>query len=130
MCFNSTVYPRCKGAPQRSARSRIKTPTHQPHHPMASTNNRTRTFPLAMITLLALAGCSTSTDSGASGGASGGGSTAPAAESTSAGAKKKIAVVISTLNNPWFVVLKNAALQRCKELGYEAVEFDSENDTA
>jgi ribose transport system substrate-binding protein len=45
-------------------------------------------------------------------------------------AKKKIAVVISTLNNPWFVVLKDAAIVRCRELGYEAVEFDSQNDTA
>jgi ribose transport system substrate-binding protein len=44
--------------------------------------------------------------------------------------KRKIAVVISTLNNPWFVVLKDAALGRCDELGYEAVAFDSENDTA
>ncbi len=46
------------------------------------------------------------------------------------GEKKKIAVVISTLNNPWFVVLKNTAIERCEELGYEATEFDSQNDTA
>src|SRR5690606_32194304 len=39
-------------------------------------------------------------------------------------------VVLSTLNNPWFVVLADAAKQRCEELGYEAVVFNSENDTA
>jgi len=41
---------------------------------------------------------------------------------------KKIAVVISTLNNPWFVVLGEAAVQRAQELGYEAVLFDSQNN--
>jgi ABC-type sugar transport system substrate-binding protein len=49
--------------------------------------------------------------------------------STSAG-KAKIAVVISTLNNPWFVVLGNTAKARAEELGYEAAIFDSQNDTA
>lgn len=44
--------------------------------------------------------------------------------------KKKIAIVISTLNNPWFVVLKDAAVKRVEELGYEAAWFDSQNDTA
>lgn len=44
--------------------------------------------------------------------------------------KEKIAVVISTLNNPWFVVLGDTAKQRAEELGYEATIFDSENDTA
>jgi ribose transport system substrate-binding protein len=43
--------------------------------------------------------------------------------------KKKMAVVISTLNNPWFVVLKDAAKTRAEELGYEADVFDSQNDT-
>jgi ribose transport system substrate-binding protein len=42
--------------------------------------------------------------------------------------KDKIAVVISTLNNPWFVVLGDAAKQRAEELGYEAVIFDSQNN--
>jgi ABC-type sugar transport system substrate-binding protein len=54
----------------------------------------------------------------------------PTAGGSAAGGKKKIAVVISTLNNPWFVVLKDAAVERCEELGYEADDFDSENDTA
>ena len=44
--------------------------------------------------------------------------------------KEKIAIVISTLNNPWFVVLGNTAKERAKQLGYEAIIFDSQNDTA
>ena len=42
----------------------------------------------------------------------------------------KMAVVISTLNNPWFVVLGNTAKERAEQLGYEAIIFDSQNDTA
>src|SRR5262245_48393003 len=49
---------------------------------------------------------------------------APAAD------KAKIAVVISTLNNPWFVVLGETAKTRAIELGYDATVFDSQNDTA
>lgn len=45
-------------------------------------------------------------------------------------AKQKIAVVISTLNNPWFVVLGETAKARATELGYDATVFDSQNDTA
>src|SRR5258708_5658561 len=45
-------------------------------------------------------------------------------------AKTKIAVVISTLNNPWFVVLGDTAKARAIELGYDATVFDSQNDTA
>jgi ABC-type sugar transport system substrate-binding protein len=44
--------------------------------------------------------------------------------------KQKIAVVVSTLNNPWFVVLANTARDRAVELGYDATIFDSQNDTA
>lgn len=44
--------------------------------------------------------------------------------------KQKIAVVISTLNNPWFVVLGETARERAIELGYDATIFDSQNDTA
>ena len=43
---------------------------------------------------------------------------------------KKVAVVVSTLNNPWFVVLGETARDRAKELGYDAVIFDSQNDPA
>lgn len=42
----------------------------------------------------------------------------------------KIAVIISTLNNPWFVVLGDTAKARATELGYEATVYDSQNDTA
>jgi ABC-type sugar transport system substrate-binding protein len=45
-------------------------------------------------------------------------------------AKTKVAIVISTLNNPWFVVLGEAARARAIELGYDATIFDSQNDTA
>ncbi len=44
--------------------------------------------------------------------------------------KEKIAVVISTLNNPWFVVLGETAAERARELGYEAHIFDSQNNPA
>ena len=44
--------------------------------------------------------------------------------------QKKMAVVISTLNNPWFVVLKDAAKARAEELGYPADVFDSQNSPA
>jgi len=53
----------------------------------------------------------------------------PSGEEKAQGAKK-IAVVISTLNNPWFVVLGNTAKERAEQLGYEAIIFDSQNDTA
>jgi ribose transport system substrate-binding protein len=45
-------------------------------------------------------------------------------------AAKKIAVVVSTLNNPWFVVLKDAAKTRAEELGYKVDVFDSQNSPA
>jgi len=44
--------------------------------------------------------------------------------------KKRVAVIISTLNNPWFVILAETARDRAKELGYEATIFDSQNDPA
>jgi ribose transport system substrate-binding protein len=42
----------------------------------------------------------------------------------------KIAVVVSTLNNPWFVVLADTAKERAEQLGYKVTIFDSQNDTA
>jgi ABC-type sugar transport system substrate-binding protein len=51
----------------------------------------------------------------------------PANES---GGKQKIAIVVSTLNNPWFKVLADTGKARAEELGYEATIFDSENDTS
>src|SRR5689334_12988576 len=50
--------------------------------------------------------------------------------SADAADKAKISVVISTLNNPWFVVLGDTAKARAIELGYDATVFDSQNDTA
>ena len=49
---------------------------------------------------------------------------------SSADKKRKIAVVVSTLNNPWFVFLANTAAEKAKSLGYEAKIFDSQNNTA
>lgn len=43
---------------------------------------------------------------------------------------KKVAIIISTLNNPWFVFLAENAAARAQELGYETKIFDSQNNTA
>jgi ribose transport system substrate-binding protein len=67
--------------------------------------------------LSTLAGCKQDNQPAAGAGAGG----APAAV-------KKIAVVVSTMNNPWFVVLSDTARDRAKELGYEVQVFDSQND--
>ena len=42
--------------------------------------------------------------------------------------EQKVAVIVSTLNNPWFVVLAETAANRAIELGYEANIFDSQNN--
>ncbi|TWT91053.1 D-ribose-binding periplasmic protein precursor [Pseudobythopirellula maris] len=83
-----------------------------------------------LLTLLLTMGCGgpaadTSADTPA-------GEAAPAAEgqADAAEAGGKIAVVVSTLDNPWFVVLAKTAMARAEELGYEATIFDSRNDTA
>jgi len=44
--------------------------------------------------------------------------------------QKKIAIVVSTLNNPWFVFLAETSAAKAKSLGYEARIFDSQNNTA
>ncbi|WP_114792855.1 D-ribose ABC transporter substrate-binding protein [Niabella yanshanensis] len=44
--------------------------------------------------------------------------------------QKKMAIVISTLNNPWFVFLGEQAAAKAKELGYETKLFDSQNNSA
>ncbi|WP_070000076.1 ribose ABC transporter substrate-binding protein RbsB [Cellulosilyticum sp. I15G10I2] len=43
-------------------------------------------------------------------------------------ASKQIGLVISTLNNPFFVTLKEGAEEEAKALGYELVVLDSQND--
>nr|WP_299241684.1 ribose ABC transporter substrate-binding protein RbsB [uncultured Halomonas sp.] len=42
----------------------------------------------------------------------------------------KIALVISTLNNPFFVTLQEGAQQKAEELGHELIVLDSGNDAA
>lgn len=44
--------------------------------------------------------------------------------------QKKMAIVVSTLNNPWFVFLAQTAAAEAKKLGYESKIFDSQNNTA
>lgn len=55
-----------------------------------------------------------------------------AAMSASAMAEKMpsdtLAVVISTLNNPFFVSMKDGAESKAKELGYKLIVLDSQND--
>lgn len=79
--------------------------------------NSAAIYQLAFLLVVMHTGCTSSTTS---------------TESSSGKSKepKRIAVIISTLNNPWFVVLGDTARDRAVELGYEANMFDSQNDTA
>lgn len=43
---------------------------------------------------------------------------------------KKVAVIVSTLNNSWFVVLAKTAAAQAQSLGYESKIFDSQNNTS
>lgn len=43
---------------------------------------------------------------------------------------QKIGLIVSTLNNPFFVDLKDGMEKRAKELGYELIVLDSQNDPA
>lgn len=45
-------------------------------------------------------------------------------------AKDTLALVISTLNNPFFVTMKEGAEQKAQELGYDLIVLDSQNDPA
>lgn len=49
---------------------------------------------------------------------------------TALAANHTLAMVISTLNNPFFVAMKEGAEAKAKELGYELVILDSRNDPA
>ena len=54
---------------------------------------------------------------------------APAASTEpAAGTAKKVGLVLSTLNNPFFVTLKEGAEKKAKELGMELIVLDSQND--
>lgn len=66
---------------------------------------------LALLGLAMLSGCDTRHEGGAK-------------------AEARIAVVVSTLNNPWFVVLANTARDEAQRRGYQATIFDSQNDPA
>jgi ribose transport system substrate-binding protein len=81
-----------------------------------SMNTAHRGIALAMLVVVGLATLVSCSRSGSDAG--------------SAGDKPSFAIVISTLNNPWFVVLADAAKDRAEELGYRAAVFDSQNDTA
>ncbi|KJY82864.1 D-ribose transporter subunit RbsB [Vibrio galatheae] len=48
--------------------------------------------------------------------------------SVSAQAQDKMAIVFSTLNNPFFVTMKKGAEETAKRLGYDLIVLDSEND--
>jgi ribose transport system substrate-binding protein len=49
---------------------------------------------------------------------------------SSAMAKDTLALVVSTLNNPFFVTLKEGAEAKAAELGYDILVLDSQNDPA
>ncbi|WP_164917307.1 ribose ABC transporter substrate-binding protein RbsB [Clostridium sp. JN-9] len=49
---------------------------------------------------------------------------------TSTSGNKKIGMVISTQNNPFFVSMKQGAEKKAKELGYDLIVVDSGNDAA
>jgi ribose transport system substrate-binding protein len=74
----------------------------------------------ALMVCMLLTGCKPKDDAG------GGKTNATSAD----GGLPKVAIIISTLNNPWFVVLANTARDRAQELGYDATVFDSQNDPA
>lgn len=52
------------------------------------------------------------------------------AVSSSASAQDTIALAVSTLDNPFFVTLKDGAQKKADELGYKLVVLDSQNDPA
>ncbi|MEQ8848944.1 D-ribose ABC transporter substrate-binding protein [Botrimarina sp.] len=87
---------------------------------MKSPSRRFCSGALVLIASLAAAGC----------GSSPGEPERSAAGAASGDKTGKIAVVVSTLNNPWFVVLADTAKARAEQLGHQATIFDSQNDPA
>lgn len=51
-----------------------------------------------------------------------------AVSSAASAAEEKIGLVVSTQNNPFFVTLKEGAVKKANELGYELIVLDSQND--
>lgn len=49
---------------------------------------------------------------------------------SSASEEVKVGLIVSTLNNPFFVKLKDGAQAKADELGYELIIMDSQNDAA
>lgn len=81
----------------------------------------------AVVTVfLILAGCSTQSK------VEGGATAAPSAtaDSKAAAGKMTIGLSVSTLNNPFFVTLKDGADKAAKEAGATLVVVDAQNDTA
>jgi len=70
----------------------------------------------ALVLLAVNVGCSQKSETGS----------APAAAET----KPQVAIVVSTLNNPWFVVLAETARDEAQKRGFRAIIFDSQNDSA
>lgn len=70
---------------------------------------------IATMAMGAFVGCESDSNSSGSGGKS---------------ESKKIGMVVSTLDNPFFVTLKTGAEAKAKELGYELVVVDSQNDSS
>ncbi|MFM2287157.1 MAG: hypothetical protein RL684_300 [Pseudomonadota bacterium] len=81
---------------------------------MRATINKAFMAAVLLVAALGLAACGSKTPAG----------DAPAAE------RGKIAIVVSTLNNPWFVVLAHTARDEAGRRGYKATIFDSQNDPA
>ncbi|MCH5138286.1 ribose ABC transporter substrate-binding protein RbsB [Clostridiaceae bacterium UIB06] len=69
-----------------------------------------------VLAITGLTGCGTKTQQGTQSGTQGG--------------TKKIGMVVSTLNNPFFVTMKDGATKKAKELGYDLVVLDSQNDAS
>ena len=65
---------------------------------------------IALLVISSLAGCSTKTET--------------------ASETEKIGLIVSTLNNPFFVTLKEGAEEKAAELGLELIVLDSQNDPA
>ena len=70
---------------------------------------------IALSAGLALTGCSKQDES---------------SSANTASDQKTIALVVSTLNNPFFVTLKEGAEAEAKKLGYSLTVLDSQNDSA